>query len=99
MFIGPTELFNNVRGFEEGMKDFAHGESNVLRKMMAGAYAIRSCANIGLFHLEHAYSEENPGSHFLDETKLNDFDYWCTRFWKTQNDGSWGMWPCEEIKL
>jgi hypothetical protein len=99
LFLAPREILLEVRGFEEGMKDFGHGESNVLRKTMAAAYRNRSLLerNIGVFHLEH--SVEGSPSHFMDGNKVNDFDYWCQNFWRTENPDTWGQWPVEEIHL
>lgn len=99
LLLCPKEILVDVRGFEEGMKDFGHGESNVMRKTMARAYRNRSLLErgIGVFHLEHS-TEESP-VHFLDGHKLNDFDHWCQNFWRTENPDTWGQWPVEEVSL
>ena len=95
LLLAPKAQLEEVRGFEEGMKDFGHGESNVARKMIARAYPILS-HGIPLFHLEH--SIQGSPAHFLD-LKLNDWDHWCVNFWRTENPETWGEYPVEEIHL
>jgi hypothetical protein len=100
--IAHKNIWNKIKGFEEGMLYACFLDTNVQKKAVLNGYGLQSLVNPPLFHIEHGayYTKEDgtrisdpnhKGSYTGDSKAYNDAWTWVEWFKESQNDDSWGL--------
>jgi|TARA_B110000908_G_scaffold62915_1_gene76456 hypothetical protein len=98
--LAHRDIWNSIRGYEEGMNKFCFIDTNVQKKAILNGFALEAAYNPPLFHIEHgaykitADGEKEKADKWNEGAKVNKYNNvykWVEDFRTSENQEDWGL--------
>lgn len=98
--LAHRDIWNSIRGYEEGMNKFCFIDTNVQKKAILNGFALEAAYSPPLFHIEHgAYKitedgEKEKADKWNEGAKVNKYNNvykWVEDFRTSENQEDWGL--------